>query len=255
MNAEEIYKAWAPEGGKWSPWVIPAPFAELLTLETQALEPLAALASGLEALPDVAVVADLPGGSVILYGLALAQRGFRPLPVINGSPGPYSMHFSNDLPPSIPVAVDMREISRLLCAGALLLPALALPAGAPPVFLLDALRMSAAPGRGVFDNRWMAFPQDFPSAQALLREGIRRIVLVQRRAEQPREDLAHVLLRWEEAGLQIFAVAEGREHERVPMRINKPSRYRAVWYRMLALLGLQRNDAGGFGAWPPSGAG
>ena len=39
---------------------------------------------------------------------------------------------------------------------------------APPAFLLDSDRMKApAPDPGRFDNRWLVFPQDFPSAAFL----------------------------------------------------------------------------------------
>jgi len=37
--------------------------------------------------------------------------------------------------------------------------------------------------------------------------------------------------------------------------IKRPSQFRALWYRTLALLGLRRAPAGGFGAWPHSSSG
>ena len=74
---------------------------------------------------------------------------------------------------------------------------------APPAFLLDSRRFprgkAASPGQ--FDNRWMVFPQDFPSGKLLLSRGLRRAVVVR---EGPlMDDLAHVLRRWQEAGVRI----------------------------------------------------
>ena len=66
---------------------------------------------------------------------------------------------------------------------------------------------------------------------------------------QPREDLAHVLFRWQEAGLRIRGRG-GRE-----IRVERPPRYRALWYRALATLGLRRNDTGGFGSLVPENTG
>jgi len=36
-----------------------------------------------------------------------------------------------------------------------------------------------------------------------------------------------------------------------PVEIQKPSRFRSAMYRMLAMVGLRRNSAGGFGAIVP----
>jgi hypothetical protein len=75
--------------------------------------------------------------------------------------------------------------------------------------------------------------------------GIEDVLLVQEDDLQPREDLAHVLLRWQEAGLRI------RGRDGVVIRVQRPSQFRALWYRALAILGLRRNSAGGFGSYVP----
>ena len=267
MKPEEVYLAWAPPDSIWSPWAIPVPFAQIVCVPMDAGTELASvygLANGLAPEPDLAVVVDLPGSDAVRFALGLAFRGFRPVPVIDGSPGPDIVGSSQPIfgvnPAAIisqSTAVDMRQTMRWLCIGATLLPTLKIAPNAAPVFLLDALRIGRIPppGREVFDNRWKTFPQDYPSARFLRENGIRRVLLIQDIAAQPCEDLAHVLLRWQEEGISIFASSIVALSSVEPIRVNRPSRFRALWYRALALIGLSRGAAGGFGTWPQSSGG
>src|SRR5262249_54254717 len=216
MTPEEIYQIWAPADSVWSPWAIPVPFAQIVSLgpdAKSAREESEAWGVNLAEAGGLAIVVDLPGGDAIRLGLALAFRGFRPVPVINGSPGPFPIVASYpDTADTMPqnrlhtIAVDMRELLRGLCSGAVLLKGLTIPGDARPVFLLDAARMAEGReiGPEMFDNRWKTLPQDFPSGRMLLETGIRRVLLVQQVIGQPKEDLAHVLLRWQEAGISIY---------------------------------------------------
>ena len=270
MTPEELYAIWAPVDSVWSPWVLPVPFAELACPEFAA--PAEPPHFSLDWLPeggarDLAIVADLPGADAIYYGLAVLQRGYRPVPVIDGSPGPRS-NIPLALDHSLPTGgqfrsasiVDMRELLLALCQGAARLQERKLAADAPPAFLLDSKRMTslAYAIEGAFDNRWMAFPQDFPSSGFLKDRGIRKVAFVHDTfLTQPQEDLAHVLLRWQEDGITIESKSARFGDAPVPINVNRPSRFRSIWYRALAVLGLRRNDAGGFGGYPPdpSGAG
>ncbi|SRR5258706_9621036 len=262
MKPEEVYLAWAPPDSIWSPWAIPVPFAQIdcvpFDLEKE-LVGIDALANGLALESDLAVVVDLPGADAIRMGLAVALRGLRPVPVIDGSPGPDILGtlqpmFAGASPATISgsTAVDMRQTMRWLCIGAGLLPTLKIAANAAPVFLLDGSRTGRAPSTGadVFDNRWKTFPQDFPSARFLTEHGIRKILLIQDIYGQPCEDLAHVLLRWQEEGISIYVSSATALTEMELIRTNRPSRFRTLWQRALALIGLSRGAAGGFGAWP-----
>ena len=264
MTPEQVYQVWAPAESAWSPWAIPVPFAQIVCLSSEPDEMrklTEACAVNLNAAEDLAIVVDLPGGEAIRLGLALALRGLRPVPAIDGSPGPMPIVRSlagEAASPGPPrgIAVDMREILRGFCAGAELLKEVRIPADARPVFLLDSARM--AEGREireeVFDNRWKTLPQDFPSGRMLLGKGIRRVLLIQREIGQPKEDLAHVLLRWQEAGISIFCATRADDSLMEPLRVGKPRNFRSLWYRALALLGLRRGATGGFGAWPPESA-
>lgn len=263
MTPEEIYQTWAPAESTWSAWVIPVPFAQIVCLNPHAAGVRAeaeACAVNLESAGDLAIVVDLPGGEAIRLGLALAMRGFRPVPVIDGSPGPFPIVASQQevtegtLQNSLrTIAVDMRELLRGLCSGAELLNELTIPPDAKPAFLLDAARMAEGLqiGDKMFDNRWKTIPQDFPSGRLLHEKGIRRVLLIQKEDGQPKEDLAHVLLRWQEAGIAIFCATKADDTAMKPLYVNKPRNYRSLWYRALAFLGLRRGSGGGFGAWPP----
>lgn len=265
MKPEEVYLAWAPPDSIWSPWAIPVPFAQIVCISPDIEKELAvvdALEKGLTPESDLAVVVDLPGADAIRLGLGLALRGFRPVPVIDGSPGPDVLGTqplfgdSSAVAISPSTAVDMRQTMHWLCLGAALLQPLKIAENAPPVFILDALRIGrVSTGPEVFDNRWKTFPQDFPSARFLKEQGIRRALLIQDIVAQPSEDLAHVLLRWQEEEISLYVSNAAACGSMEPIRINRPSHFRALWHRALALIGLRRGAAGGFGAWPQGSGG
>jgi len=268
MKREEVFLAWAPKDSIWSPWVLPVPFAQLncgdfsrAEVEEQTM-PVPGWMLG-DDRKDTAYVIDISGGETMRCGIALASLGIRPVPVIDGSPGAGEFYFSRDPQASTTpawhpnVAVDMTELLRVLCEGASALAGITLPAPALPAFLLDARRMSADRllSDEVYDNRWQVFPQDFPSAKFLLEHGVRKVLLVQERKGQPQEDLAHVLLRWQEGGIAIESVGTSDESSREEIQVTKPSWFRRIWYRALATLKLRRSWSGGFGGFPMSSAG
>lgn len=243
-SREELFECWAPTWADWSAWAKPALFA---TMPAGALvQPDSGAAT---AVPDItwlrehlaagAVVVDMPGDQAIHLGLALARLGLRPVPLLNTTFDPAAV-------------IPMDGVIAALCEGAVVLGPEQLPPDAPPAFLLDARRMKperpASPG--TYDNRWLVFPQDFPSARFLREKGVERVTLLSATA-RPADDLAHVLLRWQEAGLTIWRADPGDARTLQSLEVQRPPRYRWVWYRLLAALGLRRNAAGGFGAVVP----
>ncbi|NOT31161.1 MAG: hypothetical protein HOP15_11995, partial [Planctomycetes bacterium] len=170
--------------------------------------------------------------------LGSASRGWRPVPLFNSCPGPDAL-------------VDNESIRAGLLDGASVLREAALAQAAPPAFVLDSRRTEGAVAPRRFDNRWVVFPQDFPSAARLLSSGIRRVLLVQDGRSEPRSDLAHVLLRWQRAGLEILSLDLAGEAPAAPITVAKPSRFRALGYRALVALGLRKSSAGGFGGVVP----
>lgn len=254
MNGSQLFETWAPAGSIWSPWAKPALFAEeaVLGLVTgtppppaMPPQPRTSFQSG----GDTAFVLDLPGEKSVELGLLLARAGYRPVPIFN------TTHHAAAL-------VDVRPVLHRLASGATELAGADLPPEAPPAFLLDANRSTASgqPTPGRYDNRWVVFPQDFPSARFLLSKGIRQIVLLQqmRPRDQPRDDLAHVVRRWQEAGIAIYSQDPEIEEPPRPVDVQRPNSFRSLFYRALALAGLRRNSAGGFGGiipQPPSSGG
>ncbi len=164
MKKENVLEAWAPIGGDWSLWVRPVLFAQMndgmlaRVPETTASDLLSIQTP--EFAGDAAVIVDLPGANSVNAGLALALKGYRPVPLYNGCTG------RNEV-------VDQSAIMEKLAGGARLLEGQWLK-DAPPAFLIDSLRMSAKSVRpGNFDNRWRIFPQDFPASEVLIGKGIR----------------------------------------------------------------------------------
>src|SRR5215470_5102291 len=91
MTPEEVYQIWAPADSAWSPWVIPVPFAQMVCVENDLnpdLSNVSEIAGKFEPSRELGMVIDLPGEISIKLGLSLAERGFRPVPVVDGSPGP-----------------------------------------------------------------------------------------------------------------------------------------------------------------------
>jgi len=255
-----VFKTWAPSDSAWSQWVSPALFAQIACT-------VGAAADGVDVpvptwreektSPESAVIVDLPGADSIRLAMALAKRGYRPVPIINASPGPVGLQLTFLPPTNVSrqsvVVLDMSSLVREICMGTAFLQKLSFASDAPPVFILDALRLRGTnPIRDdMFDNRWMVFPQDFPSARFLADKKIKRLTLVQTGKAHPLEDLSHVLLRWQEAGIEIFARASGDTGSPSRITVSKPSRFKVSWYRALATVGLRRSSVGGFGSFIP----
>ena len=188
--------------------------------------------------PDSLV--ELPGIDSVLTGLALANEGYRPVPLYNVNVGPNAV-------------VDVDAIAGALRLGAEAMAEMRIAPDAPPAFLLDANRMRPTRmiGPGKFDNRWIVMPQDFPSATMLMSRGVKDVLVIASGDNPARGDLAHVLLRWRRAGLPILALDPKSSERPREMRIEPPSLFRRAWYRLIALAGLRRSNVGGFGAQIP----
>jgi len=144
--------------------------------------------------------------------------------------------------------VDVKPIMAALWHGAARLQVLSFQPEAPPVFLLDAHHRGAEePFAGCFDNRSVSFTTDFPSSNFLLAHRIHRALLVQISGHQPQPDLAHTLRCWQEARIAIDLKRLDIPGPPTPVFVERPSRFGWLWYRFWTLLGLKRNELGGFG--------
>jgi len=248
MNGRECFEAWADDN-EWSDWTKPTLFAGEFgvrghggSVAGRVLEEGDKVLGSMTARNITAtandgsrscVIVDCPGTAAIGAGARLAAHGFAPIVLFNGVTHPGNALLRN---------------YDVLDALAALAPTAPLPADAPPAFLLDSRRQTGVPTPGSYDNRWLTFPQDFPSAGRLLVSGIKRCWLF---AEPNRvaDDLAHVLRRWQDAGVEIM---DGTAHLPTHIEIKKPLWFRRVFYRWVVLSGLRPNAFGGFGATVPT---
>ena len=243
INREEIYLAWAPESSPWSPWVKPVLFAQFIPGQKLLGFQLPDLSSSWvpPLHPKTALVLDLPGVESVSAGLVVARAGYRPIPLFNCCRG------------GLFDVVPVDGLFHGLVGATDELVRLRLPPTTPPAFLLDSTRMTgkgvATPG--MFDNRWIVLPQDFPSARFLQAQGIEQALLIQHLPAVPKEDLAHVLLRWKEGGIRLQVLTLPPGPPAAELSVSRPRWYKSFFYYLLALAGLRENSAGGFGSIIP----
>lgn len=238
-DPKALFATWAPETARWSQWAkpvlftYPAPVA-FTPAPVADLSPDRAPSSS----ERLAVVVDLPGPQSVACGMVLAEKGFRPVPLFNTTIGPGTN------------LLDVAAVLSALIDAGDRLGAMQIPDDAPPAFLIDSGRLDGTPAPTVYDNRWMVFPQDFPSARALRAGGIESVAIVGRQGSMLKPDLRAVLRHWKRDGLaasSLDPVTGGRED---------------LWFdaSLLALFtdhvfgwfrGLRRNSAGGFGGTVP----
>ena len=168
MNPREIFEAWSPPGSSGLPG--PSPSCSPTSRSrpgrqrsgTGRRRPNSPRRSASRLAAGNGVVVHQPTLESIGRGLALAGR----LP-----DGPAVQSVARRRRPCpggdlLPEVVPVRPLLPLLVGSARVLASAGLVDDAPPAFLLDADRLGE--GRpitpGWFDNRWVAFATDFPSA-------------------------------------------------------------------------------------------
>jgi hypothetical protein len=214
MDKTEVYRIWAPADAVWSPWVKPILFA---WTESEPSAPPGAsdvVSDDFRYLPEATdrpiVIVDLPGTLSLRCGLELATRGFRPVPLYNCIPGPTPLGYVSPTLGEVGVVVDVRPIISLIWHNSAWLENLNLPVDAPPAFLLDSQRFSFSifdsprPLFSIryFENRWLIFPEDFPSPAFFQERSLHRVIIIQSR-RTARLDLRQVLIDWQGKGLAL----------------------------------------------------
>jgi hypothetical protein len=244
MDPRALFETWAPPASIWTPWAKPVLFAHMnkvrLIPPGNPGSPNPDVSWAPTAGTGVAIVADLPGDAAVHLGMALAVRGYRPVPLYNTTPGPP------------PVVVEVGPTMWALSNYAEQLASLRLHDDSPPVFLLDSLRLRSSGSRteGAFDNRWAVFEQDFPSGTFLLSRRIHEVLLVSPNGGVG-TDLARVLSSWRRRGLNLKVRAAAGAAQIEPLTPRKMLSWRLAGYFALLALGLRRNSAGGFGSRIP----
>lgn len=265
LSREETFELWAAPASPWSVWCKPLLFSCLPALITPKADepppspvatPWAPAADG-----STVLVIDLPGVQSVRIGETLVRAGFRPIPLFNAVPGPWTGEREHG--DQARTLVDVGSIMAALEHASLRLRdrLRQLPATAPPAFLLDAdRRLGRDPRPGDFNNRSVSLPTDFPSAAFLQSRGVTRALVVlalhgrTMPRDQPATDLAHTLLRWQTAGISILSCTldehlEGSSPQLI--QVARPSWFGAIWHNALSVVGLRRNPMGGFGGELP----
>ncbi len=240
-DRRELFRAWAPEGATYTPWVKPVLFAQMDQSTLSRAHPAPDLPTvdwAPRALDRTAIVLDLSGPSAIHAALALSSRGYQPVLLHNTSPGPNAL-------------LDMSGIQEAVIGGRPLLPSRTLPEGAPPAFVLDSRRLSGDRKPGAFDNRWVLFPQDFPSAHFLKSHSIERILVVRNTPGEIAHDLRQVLVEWRRARLLLQTLALHLHDQPRDYTPRTAWTWRPAALLGLVALGLRANSAGGFGSKIP----
>ena len=183
-----------------------------------------------------AVIVDLPGKQGVHEALALAHKGYRPVPLYNGVKGPGRM------------LVDVQELGNALCAGADMLATFPLTPTSPPVFMLDSDRMKGFSTPSSFDNRWCLFSQDMPSAQFLKNNGINKIIV--QVVHNLSTDLERILYDYQKNGIALYVLRYDAK-ELKELTVHKQSFAEEWIYRLGVVFGLKRNATGGFGGYIP----
>lgn len=181
MTNKDVYKNWAPAGKKWVDWVRPVPFI-FINNKLKKYVPLnlsLPYFKGLEK-PDAstALIVDLPDYESVEAGIELAKLGYRPIPIYNGVIEPDGAKCTT----------DNRSILPALVWGASILSDITIPDDAPPAFLTDSNRLDRfREDLSVFDNSWDIYPQDIPSENYFLKEGIDKILIICKGNKIPRD--------------------------------------------------------------------
>ncbi len=273
MSAQDLFEIWAPSTSVWSDWAKPVLFAHLATIpvsggSTETFRPGPDLDWTRDYRSGTALIVNLPGVAAIEAGVALADRGFRPVPLYNCAATPTGAKS----------AVDVQPIMSALVRYASAIERQHIPDNAPPAFLIDYDRNpSAQPRPGEFDNRWVVFPQDFPSATFLKANAISRAVVIQPDRSSfftpgLAADLYEVVKRWHAGGIETLLrevpvraptgaasdpatqtpATDSSAH--TPLTFGRMSRFRLGAAGILALmfaLASRRSAGGGFGRIVP----
>ena len=194
MRGKEIYKIYAPNGAKWIDWVRPVPF---VAIDTYNRKPIAdwldRKAMFLKQYQkDTAIFIDLPGKESIELSIDLAYKGYRPIPLFNGT----------DEQQGSQATTDTYLIERCLINGSRKLKNIQLKNDVNPVFLLDSYRTNRYRAKeSIFDNSWDLYKQDIPSAEYFKQNGITKIIVVGNTIQR---DLKKIFLRFQEKGIEIY---------------------------------------------------
>ena len=194
MIGKEIYKIFAPADAKWVEWIRPVSFVAIDTYNrTLAIDWQDRKAIFIENYQsDTAIFIDLPGKEAIELSIDLAYKGYRPIPLFNGT----------DEQNGAQATTDTYLIESSLINGAKKLKDIHLKNDANPAFLLDYFRTNRYRAKeSIFDNSWDLYKQDIPSAQYFKGNGINKIIIV---SKEIQKDLKKIFLNFQDNDIKLY---------------------------------------------------
>jgi hypothetical protein len=209
----DVYAQWElPPGSPWGPYqkltlfsALEEPSTEIELPDVASLFEVghaqsAAVAIARAGVPhDAAWFVDLRGAASVAFARALNEAAGVRLAIVPT--------FNN-----WPADDELVPAEETLAAAILFPPPRAFDVAARPMFLLDAWRLAYKDDEvpeDVTDNRYALGPADFPSAEVLLAQGIRRVVYVVPGASEgalEEDDLNDVFRTYEAAGIEIDVI-------------------------------------------------
>ena len=211
MTVKELYKIWAPYGKKWVDWVRPVPFVELNhynKMYNHSRFSIPTINYVDATCKNTAVIVDLPGMESVEEGMGLAKLGFRPIPIFNGTAEQKGAR----------ATVDNQSAGIALALAANELAQIEFTDDAMPAFLTDRNRLQRYKmDISVFDNSWDVYPQDLPTAEYLLNNDIKKLIVVGRDVAK---DLKKILYDYQKKGIEIYHTNRYELPKKV--RIRKP---------------------------------
>ena len=194
MIGKEIYKIYAPLGAKWIEWVRPVAF---VGIDTYSRKPVAdwieRKSMFLEQYEqNTAIFIDLAGKESIELGIGLAQIGYRPIPLFNGT----------DEQEGSQATTNTYLIESSLITGSQKLKNIYLKDDANPAFLLDSFRTNRYRAKeSIFDNSWDLYKQDIPSIEYFKQNDITKIIVV---GNEVQRDLRKIFFGFQDAGIEFY---------------------------------------------------
>ena len=195
MNKKQIYNIWAPSTSKWSNWVKPIAFTTLdsnqkiYEIINYNIPKINYLDKYLE---NTIIIIDTKADNAIKEAIALANIGYRPIPLFNGTNAPLNAT----------ATCNNYLIATYLIWGAKQLTKIKIKKDANPVFILDINRLNRKKiNKTIFDNSWDIYDQDLPSYKYLLNNKINKIII---KSDYIAKDLKKILYNYQKNNIQIL---------------------------------------------------
>jgi hypothetical protein len=211
MTGKELFKIWAPAvPERWTKFAKPALFVHVagFSMTRRVIDiPKLPMEIFKHRADGTAFIVDLPGALGVEGGLALAELGFRPVPLYNGI-NEQNIGGLTEAVNNTPIidALIAPEALQILNSGKISHDAL-------PVFMLDANRNVQIPiSPNIYDNRWSIEPEDMPDAFYLKEAGVKRVAVWSK--GDVRADLLPIINNYRAHGIEIIAFCDDKTMRR-----------------------------------------